>query len=98
MATAFAQTPEQFLDRYEAFVEKVEDLDSGDVDQELLAEYKKEYNKLTKEFNQYKSKMSNDEMQQYYRFKARYQKKIATISAKRTGSKVKGWVKGMFEK
>ena len=48
--------------------------------------------------NQYKSKMSNDELQQYYRFKARYQKKIATISAKRTGSKVKGWVKGMFEK
>ena len=52
VATAFAQTPEQFLDRYEALVEKVEELDSSDVDQEELADLKKQYDKLTKEFNQ----------------------------------------------
>jgi len=94
----FAETPSQFLDRYENLVERVEDLDSDDIDQEELDKLKKEYNDLTKEFNGVKSKMNNDEVEKYYRYKARYQKKIATISAKRTSSKVKGWVKGIFNK
>lgn len=97
----FAQTEkkteeQKYLERYEAMVEKVEEIDANNVDSEKLDSLKDTYKELTKELSKHKSKMSNEELEQYYKYKARYQKKIAIIKTKRSGTAVKGWVKGWF--
>lgn len=101
MMTVFAQSkaksPEQdFLDRYLTMVEQVEAIDNDNVDNEKLEELKATYKELTKELSKHKSKMTNTELESYYNYKARYQKKIAIIKTRRSGKAVQGWVKGLF--
>lgn len=94
--TASAQNKDAFLDRYETFVETVVESDLNEIGNAAVERYKQKYNALSKEVEKYRKQMSNDDLQRYYKLKARYQKKMATYSAKRQGSKVKGYVKGLF--
>lgn len=101
MVTMFAQskakTPEQdYLNRYQTLVEKVEAIETDNVDYEKLDTLKGEYKALTKELSKHKANMTNIELEQYYNLKARYQKKVAIIKTKRSGTAIKGWVKGLF--
>lgn len=95
-ALTFGETPDEFLDSYEDLVERALDLDSSDPDMEELAEIKAEYTKLTKRVNKVKSKMTNEQIQLYYKLKAKYQKKMTTLKAKRSYDRAKGWIKGLL--
>lgn len=97
IATLFAQDVNDFMERYEAVVERAMDLNSSDYDSTELQEVKKEYDKLTRQVDKYKKQMTNEDLKKYYKLKAKYQKKMATISAKRGASKVSGWFRGLFE-
>lgn len=96
-STVFAQNAEvkDFLSRYEQMVTSFEDINTDKIDSEKVDSIKVVYKKLTKEVNKYKSLMSNDELENYYALKARYQKKLTVLKAKRSASAIKGWVKGM---
>ena len=92
-----AQNSDDFLDRYAALVEKVETLDNDGTDQASLEAIKKEYEKLNKEIETIRKEMTNKEIKQYYKLKARYLKKISKIKAKRGYSALKGVLEGIME-
>lgn len=98
--TASAQnTPAQeFMGKYKNMVESVEALNPEKPDTEKLDSLKTVYKQLTKEVSTVKKMMASTELEEYYKLKGRYQKKIAVMKAKRSASAVKGWVEGMVNK
>lgn len=98
ITSAYAQDVDKFMEKYKELVTNVEKFDNKKVDNKKLEQYKKQYEELTEEVDKYKDDMTSDELKEYYKYKARYQKKLAAIKTKRGVSTAIGWAKGVLGK
>lgn len=97
VTTVMGDDVTEFMTRYEQVILDIEDFDSSDFDPVELDSVKARYGRLTRQVDRVKPHMKDKDMEQYYKLKARYQKKLTTLKAKRGAKKVIGWVKGLFE-
>lgn len=98
LSVVMADDVSKFMDRYEQVVEDIEAIDSKDYEPATLDSIRSRYDKLTDEVDKVKPEMKDNDRERYYKLKARYQKKLAVLKAKRGAKSVIGWVKGVIGK
>jgi hypothetical protein len=96
MSHVFAGDTETFMIDFKAFVASVENTQDDDLGQDSLATIEVKYDEFLKAYiNEYKSQMSNAQLSDFAKYRARFKKKTLRVKGKRGMSKVAGWIEGV---
>lgn len=87
-----------FLEKYKKIVTQIEAIDNKNFIPSHLDSLRHEYNKITENFDSIKRTLNSDEIQEYYTYRSRYQKKIALVKTARGFQSAKSWIKGVVNK
>ena len=96
MGVAKAQdSAEECMSKYEQVVKDIEGLNTDDYDPVELDSIRSRYERVSDKVSKVRSSLSDKQLKRYYSLKARYQKKLAMLRAKRGARAVEGWIRGM---
>lgn len=93
---AWANDPDKFMAEFEQFVTGVEKIQDDSLRNDTLTFVKGKYVDFLAAYSkEYKTKMSNSQLEDFAKYRARFKKKTLRAAGKRSMAKVSGWLEGI---